>query len=86
MLEKLQKFQELKQVASIRQTGMICALDLKGFDPKERIGLKVYSYGLENGVLLRPLGSTIYFMPPYVIAEEEIDKIFDVAYEAISRL
>ncbi len=86
MLEKLQKFQELKQVASIRQTGMICALDLEGYDPRERIGLKVYSYGLENGVLLRPLGSTIYFMPPYIITHAEIDKMFDVAYEAISQL
>ncbi|MDD2358258.1 MAG: adenosylmethionine--8-amino-7-oxononanoate transaminase [Thiovulaceae bacterium] len=86
MLEKLQKFQELKQVASIRQTGMICALDLQGYDPRERIGLKVYSYGLANGVLLRPLGSTIYFMPPYIITHDEIDKMFAVAYEAISQL
>ena len=86
MLKKLQKFQELKQVASIRQTGMICALDLQGYDPRERIGLKVYSYGLENGVLLRPLGSTIYFMPPYIITHDEIDKMFNVAYEAISQL
>ena len=86
MYEKLQKFQELKQVSSIRQTGMICALDITGFDPKERIGLKVYSYGLQNGVLLRPLGSTIYFMPPYIITNEEIDKMFEVAYEAISQL
>ena len=86
MYKKLQKFQELKQVSSIRQTGMICALDLTGFNVKERIGLKVYSYGLEHGVLLRPLGSTIYFMPPYIITNEEIDKMFEVAYEAISQL
>ncbi len=86
MYEKLQRFQELKQVTSIRQTGMICALDLVGFDPQERIGLKVYSHGLENGVLLRPLGSTIYFMPPYIITYDQIDKMFDVAYEAISQL
>ena len=86
MYEKLQRFLELEQVGSIRQTGMICALDLVGFDPKERIGLKVYSYGLENGVLLRPLGTTIYFMPPYIITNEEIDKMFDVAFKAIARL
>jgi adenosylmethionine-8-amino-7-oxononanoate aminotransferase len=86
MYEKLQKFQELKQVSSIRQTGMICALDLEGFEPSQRVGLKVYMYGLEHGVLLRPLGATIYFMPPYIISKEEIDTIFDVAYKAISEL
>ena len=86
MYEKLQRFQDLRQVASIRQTGMICALDIQGFDPKERVGLKVYRYGLKKGVLLRPLGLTIYFMPPYIITSEEIDKMFDVAYEAIARL
>lgn len=86
MYEKLQKFSELEIVENIRQTGMICAFDLKGFTPDQRIGLKVYTHGLENGVLLRPLGSTIYFMPPYIITNEEIDKMFDVAYEAISKL
>ena len=86
MHEKLQKFSELEIVENIRQTGMICAFDLKGFTPQQRIGLKVYQHGLDNGVLLRPLGSTIYFMPPYVITHEEIDKMFDVAYEAVSRL
>ncbi|WP_345993837.1 adenosylmethionine--8-amino-7-oxononanoate transaminase [Sulfurimonas sp. HSL-1716] len=86
MYEKLQKFQELDIVENIRQTGMICAFDLKGFTPQQRIGLKVYQYGLDNGVLLRPLGSTVYFMPPYIITHEEIDKMFEVAFEAVKTL
>jgi len=84
--EKLQKFEALKNVANIRSTGMVFALDLIGYDPKERIGLKVYQYGLENGVLLRPLGNVVYFMPPYVISKAEIDTMIDVAYEAIKQL
>ncbi|MCK4974461.1 MAG: adenosylmethionine--8-amino-7-oxononanoate transaminase [Sulfurimonas sp.] len=86
MGEKLQKFNELKNVASIRQTGMICAVELKGYSSEQRIGLKVYQYGLDNGVLLRPLGHIVYFMPPYVITNEEIDKMMDTAYEAIKLL
>ena len=86
MGEKLQKFLELKNVESIRQTGMICAIDLKGYKPELRIGLKVYKYGLKNGVLLRPLGNVIYFMPPYIITNDEIDKMMDTAYEAIKLL
>lgn len=86
MGKKLQKFLELSNVESIRQTGMICAIDLKGYSPELRIGLKVYSHGLKNGVLLRPLGNVIYFMPPYIITNDEIDKMMDVAYEAIKLL
>lgn len=86
MGSKLSKFKELKNVASVRQTGMICAVELKGYEPKDRIGLKVYQYGLDNGVLLRPLGDVIYFMPPYIITKDECDKMMDTAYEAIKQL
>lgn len=86
MSNKLQKFKELENVASIRQTGMICAVELKGYTSEQRIGLKVYQYGLDNGVLLRPLGHIVYFMPPYVITNKEIDKMMDIAYEAIKLL
>ena len=83
MHKKLQKFLELPNVKSIRQTGMVCAVDLKDYDAKLRMGLKVYQYGLQHGVLLRPLGNVIYFMPPYIIKEEEIDTMMDTAYTAI---
>jgi adenosylmethionine-8-amino-7-oxononanoate aminotransferase len=86
MGSKLSKFKELENVASVRQTGMICAVELKGYEPEERIGLRVYQYGLDNGVLLRPLGHVIYFMPPYIITKDECDKMMDVAYEAIKLL
>ncbi len=86
MGDRLDKFLTLENVASVRQTGMICAVELKGYDSTERIGLKVYQYALENEVLLRPLGHVIYFMPPYVITNEEIDKIMNVAFEAIKTL
>lgn len=86
ILEKLQKFKVLPNVKEIRQTGMIAAVELKGYTAQERIGLKVYQYGLDNGVLLRPLGHIVYFMPPYIITEAEIDKMIDTAYEAITGL
>jgi len=86
MAHQLKKFQELPNVKEIRQTGMVCAIELQGYEPQERIGLKVYQHGLKNGVLLRPLGHIIYFMPPYIITEDEITKMFDVAYEAIVNL
>ena len=83
ILEKLEKFKVLKNVKEVRQTGMISAIELQGYTPQERIGLKVYQYGLDNGVLLRPLGHIVYFMPPYIITYEQIDKMMDTAYDAI---
>ena len=77
-------------VAEVRQTGMIAAVELVAHKPTrtpypwtERRGRRVYQYGLEHGVLLRPLGDVIYFMPPYVITPEEIDRMVDVAARAV---
>ncbi|MDQ1324951.1 MAG: adenosylmethionine---8-amino-7-oxononanoate aminotransferase [Campylobacterota bacterium] len=83
---KLEKFTELTNVKKIRQQGMIAAVELQGYSPQERIGLRIYEYALKHGVLLRPLGHVIYFMPPFVITTEEIDRMMEVAYEGIRRL
>ena len=53
------------------------------YDWKERRGIKVYQYAMEQGVLLRPIGNVIYFMPPYVINSEEIGQIARVAIAGI---
>jgi len=86
ILEKTERFKALENVKEVRQTGMITAIELKGYAPDERVGLKVYQYGLDHGVLLRPLGHIVYFMPPYIISYEEIDKMIDTAYDAIRGL
>ena len=83
---KLQKFKQLKNVKEIRQTGMITAIEMIDYPFEKRAGLEVYKYGLKNGVLLRPLGNVIYFMPPYIIKYKEIDKMIEVAYKGIKCL
>ncbi|HSC48502.1 MAG TPA: adenosylmethionine--8-amino-7-oxononanoate transaminase [Gammaproteobacteria bacterium] len=77
-------------VAEVRQTGMILAIEMakdkKKEEPypwQERRGLRVYQHGLKRGVLLRPIGNVIYFMPPYVITPEEIGFMAQVAAEGI---
>ena len=77
-------------VADVRQTGMIAAVELvadkaagTAFAPGERRGLRVYRHGLERGVILRPLGDVVYFMPPYCITTAEIDFMVEVAIEGI---
>ncbi|AWN17608.1 adenosylmethionine--8-amino-7-oxononanoate transaminase [Salinisphaera sp. LB1] len=77
-------------VAEVRQTGMVLAIEMvkdkpsrTPFDWRERRGLSVYRHGLTRQSLLRPLGDTIYFMPPYVITPEQIDHLAEVAAEGI---
>ncbi|MFT7859904.1 MAG: adenosylmethionine--8-amino-7-oxononanoate transaminase [Sulfurimonas sp.] len=86
MAKRLAEFEAFDNVENIRQRGMVCAFDIKGYKSEDRIGLKVYQYGLKNGVLLRPLGNVVYFMPPYILTKEECDKMFDIAKEAIQTL
>jgi adenosylmethionine-8-amino-7-oxononanoate aminotransferase len=83
---KLEKFMTLPNVKEFRQQGMVAAIELDGYDVKDRVGLQIYKYALTQGVLLRPLGHVIYFMPPYIISYKEIDKMINVAYDAIKRL
>ncbi|TXH04973.1 MAG: adenosylmethionine--8-amino-7-oxononanoate transaminase [Nevskiaceae bacterium] len=77
-------------VAEVRQQGMILAIELaknprkrEPYPAAERRGLRVYRYGLQHGVLLRPLGNVIYFMPPYVIDPEQIGLMCRVATEGV---
>ena len=57
----------------------------KPYPWQERRGLAVYQHALEQGVLLRPLGNVIYFMPPYVITPQEIELLGRVAAGGIDR-
>jgi adenosylmethionine-8-amino-7-oxononanoate aminotransferase len=78
-------------VAEVRQQGMIVAIELaenihkrKPFPPEQRRGRRVYEYGLKKGVLLRPLGDVIYFMPPYILSGEEVKLMSQTAIAAIN--
>jgi adenosylmethionine-8-amino-7-oxononanoate aminotransferase len=90
MAAAVDRLQEHPHIAEIRQTGMILAIEMapdksrqSAYPWQERRGLKVYQHALSRGVLLRPLGNVVYFMPPYVINEDEIRLMAQVAAEGI---
>jgi adenosylmethionine-8-amino-7-oxononanoate aminotransferase len=79
------------QVAQVRQTGMIVAIELAAdarmrtpFAASQRRGLRAYRHALSRGVVLRPLGDVLYWMPPYCIEEEEMSLLAEVTHEAIA--
>jgi len=92
MAKVAERFNEHPHVSEVRQTGMILAIEMvknkvtrEPYPWQERRGLKVHQYALSKGVLLRPLGNVIYFMPPYIITEEELLVIAEVAWDGIQR-
>ncbi|NOT89010.1 MAG: adenosylmethionine--8-amino-7-oxononanoate transaminase [Lysobacter sp.] len=79
-----------RHVADVRQAGMIVAFELTRdgdkrtpFDPALRIGLRAYRAALARGVLLRPLGDVLYWMPPYCIDDAQLQRLAETTLAAI---
>ena len=77
-------------VADVRQAGMIVAFELtldgnrrRPFPAEARIGLRAYRAALERGVVLRPLGDVLYWMPPYCVDDEQLLLLAEVTRAAI---
>lgn len=77
-------------IDGFRQTGMISAIELvkdkktkEGFDWQQRVGYQIYQIALKHGVLLRPLGNVMYFLPPYIINEDQIDHMIRAARKSV---
>ncbi|MDI7776642.1 adenosylmethionine--8-amino-7-oxononanoate transaminase [Asticcacaulis sp. EMRT-3] len=76
-------------VTNIRHTGTILAFDLRVDDPGylSGIGPKLYRYFINHGILLRPLGETLYMLPPYCVTKDDLDVIvatLDGALDALA--
>jgi adenosylmethionine-8-amino-7-oxononanoate aminotransferase len=74
-----------QKVKSIRQLGVIFALDLN--IEMQRYGNlrdKLFKFFMDNGVFLRPLGNTIYIQAPYVITKKQMDKVYTVVEDALN--
>ncbi len=91
--KELEKFRNHKNVGDIRQTGMVCAVELvkdkrtkEPFSYKDGIGEKIYLEGLKLGAILRPMWNCIYFITPYIITEEEIKELTNIAFKALNKV
>jgi adenosylmethionine-8-amino-7-oxononanoate aminotransferase len=84
----LDRFRDDRRFANIRQTGTIAALDLLTRDPGylAGIGPRLLAFFRERDLLLRPLGNTIYLMPPYCVTEDDLDRAYRAIAEAADAL
>ena len=82
--QRLDGFKDDARFSGLRRSGTVTALDLKVADPGylSGIGPNLARFFLEKGVLLRPLGNTIYVMPPYCVTAAELDLVYDAVRAA----
>lgn len=82
--ERLTRFAEDARFENVRQCGTITAMDLKARDDGylSNVGPKLYAFFQERNLLLRPLGNTIYVMPPYCTTADDLDAVYGAIADA----
>ncbi|MBC7749689.1 MAG: adenosylmethionine--8-amino-7-oxononanoate transaminase [Methylotenera sp.] len=74
------------KVTATRVLGVIFALEIKTEGAASYYGSlrnKLYDFFIEKGVILRPVGNIVYILPPYIITDEQLDKIYQVVENAL---
>lgn len=86
--KKLADMSNVNNLVNLRQCGTIAAMDIRVEDSGylSEIGTQLYLQFQESGVLLRPLGNTIYILPPYCMTEADFNTVYDVIADAVLRL
>lgn len=78
-------FDARPDVAEIRTMGTIFALDIpdqtNGY--LSSLGPVLYDFFLEHDVLLRPIGNTVYILPPYCVTQTDLDLIYDTLWRSL---
>jgi len=81
------KIKKHPKIKTTRQQGVIYALDLN--IEMDRYGKKryeIFNHFMKQGVCLRPLGKTIYILPPYVITKRQLNKVYETILSLLSSL
>jgi adenosylmethionine-8-amino-7-oxononanoate aminotransferase len=74
------------KVATTRVLGVIFALQIKTESQEEYYGTlrnKLYQFFIANGIILRPVGGIIYILPPYIITDQQLQKVYKTIQKAL---
>ncbi len=81
---------DLTLVGDVRGSHFMLGIELvadkltkESFDPSVGITNRVFKYGLERGIVVRPVGNTIVLSPPLILTKEQCDTLIDVLRECI---
>jgi len=88
--KSLKQFANLRNVGDIRQRGMIVGIELVTDKEKKtpypietRIGNRVAHEAKKRGMIIRPIGNVVIFVPPLVSSKDELRMMTDIMFEAI---
>jgi adenosylmethionine-8-amino-7-oxononanoate aminotransferase len=91
--EGLAPLAQTPMVGDVRVLGGVAAIELVSNKATkdaggylDQIGPRLYPAFLERGLLLRPLGNVLYFMPPYVITDAEVDWVIEQITDVVVSL
>jgi adenosylmethionine-8-amino-7-oxononanoate aminotransferase len=85
-LEFQERIKNHPKVTTTRVLGVIFALEIKTESSASYYGTlrnKLYDFFIENGVILRPVGNIVYILPPYIITDEQLQKVYQVVENAL---
>ena len=74
------------KVTTTRVLGVIFALEIQTESATSYYGTlrnKLYDFFIENGVIIRPVGNIVYILPPYIITDEQLQKVYEVVEKAL---
>ncbi len=83
------KYENHPAVIDCRNKGTILALELKtdeGTSYLNQLGKKVSAFFLQRGIIVRPLGNVLYFIPPYCINQSQLEQIENCTDELLSAI
>ena len=81
----LEKLAQKPRITNARRAGTIAAVEIEDSHSGylSDLGPKLLSRFRQSDVLLRPLGNTVYVMPPYCISDEDLASIYDGIEDAV---
>jgi adenosylmethionine-8-amino-7-oxononanoate aminotransferase len=84
-----QKIKSHPKVKTTRVLGVIFALEIKTETQESYYGTmrnKLYNFFIENGIILRPVGNIVYILPPYIITDAQLEKVYTAIEKAIEMI
>ena len=77
------------KVATTRVLGVIFALEIKTENAESYYGTlrnQLYDFFIANGVILRPVGNIVYILPPYIISDVQLDRIYTIVERSLTEI
>jgi adenosylmethionine-8-amino-7-oxononanoate aminotransferase len=74
------------RVQTTRVLGVIFALEIRREEKESYYGdfrNRLYHFFIKNGVILRPVGNIVYILPPYIITDEQLEKVYAIVERAL---